>query len=143
MPYEYEINDLAKEDSWRMFRIIGELVEGFDKLADVAPAVSIYGSARIKEGDELYQKTVEITSRLGEFSLNAVKLALFEPTMETMVFFCFSVTLTWRILFDARASAFGLPAESSKAARLISAVCAAARLATQDPRLTPMTTIWR
>jgi len=43
MPYEYEINELAKEESWRMFRIIGELVEGFDKLSGVAPAVSIYG----------------------------------------------------------------------------------------------------
>jgi hypothetical protein len=32
MEWEYEINDLAKEESWRMFRIIGELVEGFDKL---------------------------------------------------------------------------------------------------------------
>jgi hypothetical protein len=30
MPNDYEINQLAKEDSWRMFRIIGEFVEGFD-----------------------------------------------------------------------------------------------------------------
>ena len=66
MPYEYEINDLAKEESWRMFRIMGELVEGFDKLANIEPAVSIYGSARIKEGDELYAQTEEIARRLGE-----------------------------------------------------------------------------
>jgi len=31
----YEINDLVKEESWRMFRIIGEMVEGFDKLSGV------------------------------------------------------------------------------------------------------------
>ena len=36
---EYEINELVKEDSWRMFRIIGELVEGFDTLAGIEPAV--------------------------------------------------------------------------------------------------------
>ena len=66
MAYEYEINDLAKEESWRMFRIMGELVEGFDKLANIEPAVSIYGSARIKEGDELYAQTEEIARRLGE-----------------------------------------------------------------------------
>ena len=30
MGYEYEINELAKEESWRMFRIMGELVEGFE-----------------------------------------------------------------------------------------------------------------
>jgi len=72
MPYEYEINDLAKEDSWRMFRIIGELVEGFDKLADVEPAVSIYGSARIKPGDKLYAVTEEIAQRLGEMGFSII-----------------------------------------------------------------------
>ena len=51
---EYEINELAKEESWRMFRIIGELVEGFDSLADIEPAVTIYGSARLQPDDELY-----------------------------------------------------------------------------------------
>ena len=48
MQQEYEINELAKEESWRMFRIIGELVEGFDRLAGIEPAVTIYGSARVK-----------------------------------------------------------------------------------------------
>jgi hypothetical protein len=62
----YEINDLAKEESWRMFRIIGELVEGFDKLSGIEPAVSIYGSARVRPEDELYAKTEEIARRLGE-----------------------------------------------------------------------------
>jgi len=66
MPYGYEINDLAKEESWRMFRIIGELVEGFDKLSALGPAVTIYGSARIKADDELYAQTEEIAHRLGE-----------------------------------------------------------------------------
>jgi uncharacterized protein (TIGR00730 family) len=66
MAYEYEINEMAKEESWRMFRIIGELVEGFDSLSVVEPAVTIYGSARIKPGDELYSQTQEIARRLGE-----------------------------------------------------------------------------
>ena len=72
MPYEYEINELAKEESWRMFRIIGELVEGFDELAGVEPAVSIYGSARIKEGDKLYAETREVARRLGEMGFSIV-----------------------------------------------------------------------
>jgi len=54
MTQGYEINDLAKEESWRMFRIIGELVEGFDELAGVEPAVTIYGSARLRAEDALY-----------------------------------------------------------------------------------------
>ena len=66
MAHEYEINDLAKEESWRMFRIIGELVEGFDRLSGIEPAVTIYGSARIKEYDELYAQTEEIARRLGQ-----------------------------------------------------------------------------
>jgi uncharacterized protein (TIGR00730 family) len=66
MGYDYEISDLAKEESWRMFRIIGELVEGFDKLSGVEPAVTIYGSARLSPGDELYAQTEEIARRLGK-----------------------------------------------------------------------------
>jgi len=69
---EYEINELAKEESWRMFRIIGELVEGFDKLTGVEPAVTIYGSARIKPGDEQYLKTEEIARRLGECGFSII-----------------------------------------------------------------------
>lgn len=65
MEYGYEINELAKEESWRMFRIIGELVEGFDKLSGVDPAVTIYGSARLTSKDKLYKQTVEIAHGLG------------------------------------------------------------------------------
>jgi len=72
MPQGYEINELAKEESWRMFRIIGELVEGFDRLSSVEPAVSIYGSARVKPGDELYRKTEEIAHRLGEAGFSII-----------------------------------------------------------------------
>ncbi len=54
MANEFEINQLVKEESWRMFRILGEFVEGFDKLSGIEPAVSIYGSARILPGDKLY-----------------------------------------------------------------------------------------
>jgi len=72
MPYEYEINELAKEESWRMFRIIGELVQGFDELAGVEPAVTIYGSARIREGDKLYADTREVAHRLGGLGFSII-----------------------------------------------------------------------
>ena len=68
----YEINDLAKEESWRMFRIIGEFVEGFDTLSGVEPAVSIYGSARIRSTDELYETTRTIARRLAELGFSIV-----------------------------------------------------------------------
>ncbi len=72
MPSEYEINELVKEDSWRMFRIMGELVEGFDTLAGIEPAVTIYGSSRLKAGDKLYAQTEEIAKRLGELGFSIV-----------------------------------------------------------------------
>lgn len=72
MPHGYEINDYAKEDSWRMFRIIGELVEGFDSLSDIGPAVTIYGSARIVPSDELYTQTVDIARRVGELGFSII-----------------------------------------------------------------------
>jgi len=72
MQYGYEINDLAKEESWRMFRIIGELVEGFDKLSGIEPAVTIYGSARLKADDKLYAQTEEIARRLGQMGFSII-----------------------------------------------------------------------
>jgi uncharacterized protein (TIGR00730 family) len=66
MAYEYEINELAKEESWRLFRIMGELVEGFDKLSNLGPAVSFYGSARLKSDDKVFMQTEEIAYRLGK-----------------------------------------------------------------------------
>ena len=68
----YEINDLVKEESWRMFRIIGEMVEGFDKLSGIEPAVTIYGSARVKPQDDLYSQTTEIARRLGELGFSII-----------------------------------------------------------------------
>jgi uncharacterized protein (TIGR00730 family) len=72
MTSDYEINRLAKEESWRMFRIIGELVEGFDKLSGIEPAVSVYGSARIMQEDGLYQQAREIAYRLGKLGFSII-----------------------------------------------------------------------
>ncbi len=72
MPQGYEINDMAKEESWRMFRIMGELVEGFDRLSGVEPAVTIYGSARLHPQDKLYGQTEEIARRLGEMGFSII-----------------------------------------------------------------------
>jgi hypothetical protein len=72
MPQGYEINDMAKEESWRMFRIMGELVEGFDRLSGVEPAVTIYGSARLHPQDNLYSQTEEIARRLGEMGFSII-----------------------------------------------------------------------
>src|SRR5512147_1304182 len=66
MAERYEINQFAKEESWRLFRYIGELVEGFDKLSGIEPAVTIYGSSVLKSGTYDYDKTREIARLLGK-----------------------------------------------------------------------------
>jgi len=72
MPYDYEINQLAKEESWRMFRIIGEFVDGFELLSDIEPAVSFYGSARLKPSNKLYKQTEEIAFKLGKMGFSVI-----------------------------------------------------------------------
>lgn len=62
MPSQYEINQLEKEESWRMFRIIGEFVEGFDALSRITPAVTVFGSARTRPGEFAYD-TAEAIGR--------------------------------------------------------------------------------
>lgn len=53
-------NDFTTSDTWRIFRIMSEFVEGFETLAEVKPAVSIFGSARARPGDPNYQAAEEI-----------------------------------------------------------------------------------
>jgi uncharacterized protein (TIGR00730 family) len=56
----------VKTDSWRVLRIMGEFVEGFDTLSDVYSAVTVFGSARTKPGDPYYEKAVETARMLAE-----------------------------------------------------------------------------
>ncbi len=51
---------LRKTDPWRVFRIMGEFVEGFDTLGDVFDGVSVFGSARTKEDSPYYQAAREV-----------------------------------------------------------------------------------
>lgn len=55
-----------RTDTWRVFRIMSEFVDGFDALAEVGPAVTIFGSARIKPEDDLYQAAVDTARLIGD-----------------------------------------------------------------------------
>ena len=54
------------KDAWRVFRIMGEFVEGFEGLGEIGKAVSIFGSARTRPDDPMYQACVETARLLGE-----------------------------------------------------------------------------
>ena len=57
---------LKGENSWTMFKVIAEFVEGFEKLNSIGPCISIFGSARLKSDTPYYKLAVKIASRLTE-----------------------------------------------------------------------------
>ncbi len=62
---QYCVNSMSSGDSWRMFRIMAEFVEGFDTLSSVKrPSVTIYGSARTDESHPDYAVAREISRKL-------------------------------------------------------------------------------
>ena len=58
--------EMLQSESWRVFRIQSEIVSGFEHLADVYPAVSIFGSARTQLADAFYDDAVRTAKLLGE-----------------------------------------------------------------------------
>jgi hypothetical protein len=61
---QYVIDALSINESWRVFRIMAEFVDGIETLSDVNNAVTIFGSARVKPDDIYYQKTENLTKLL-------------------------------------------------------------------------------
>ncbi|GAA4148430.1 TIGR00730 family Rossman fold protein [Sphingobacterium lactis] len=58
--------EIKVKDSWQIFKIMSEFVDGFEKLAKIGPCVSIFGSARTPDEHKYYQMTVEIARLLAE-----------------------------------------------------------------------------
>ena len=64
--------DFRRSDTWRVLRILGELIEGFEALAPVGPAISIFGSARTAPDDPLYQQVAAIAGGLAQAGLAVI-----------------------------------------------------------------------
>ncbi len=64
MDERYLIDEMKIEDSWRIFRIMAEFIEGFEVLSKIPAAVSIFGSTKTRPGDDDYQKAEETARRL-------------------------------------------------------------------------------
>ncbi len=58
--------EIKVKDSWQIFKIMSEFVDGFEKLAKIGPCVSIFGSARTPDEHKYYQMTVEIARLLAD-----------------------------------------------------------------------------
>lgn len=59
-------SEMKGESSWRMFKIMGEFVEGFETMNKIGPCVSIFGSARTKPENSYYQLSVDVAKALVE-----------------------------------------------------------------------------
>ncbi|UCH22165.1 MAG: TIGR00730 family Rossman fold protein [Deltaproteobacteria bacterium] len=62
MEKQFLIDDFKIGESWRLFKIMGEFVGGVEALHDIGPAVSIFGSARIKADNPIYKQAEEIAA---------------------------------------------------------------------------------
>ncbi|MBS1114547.1 MAG: hypothetical protein H6Q93_1244 [Nitrospirae bacterium] len=60
------MEDLKTSETWRVFRIQSELVEGFETLNDIGPAVTIFGSARLSAGNKYYDEAVAVARMLAD-----------------------------------------------------------------------------
>ncbi|MDF0705812.1 TIGR00730 family Rossman fold protein [Flagellimonas okinawensis] len=59
-------NEIKTNDSWAIFKIMGEFVNGFEKMSVIGPCVSIFGSARVREGHPYYDLAVKISRKIAE-----------------------------------------------------------------------------
>jgi uncharacterized protein (TIGR00730 family) len=59
-------NEIKTNDSWAIFKIMGEFVNGYEKLSQIGPCVSIFGSARTKPGQKYYELTEEVAKKIVE-----------------------------------------------------------------------------
>lgn len=57
-------NEIKSNDSWAIFKIMGEFVNGYEKLSKIGPCVSIFGSARTKPGDKYYKLTEKVATKI-------------------------------------------------------------------------------
>ncbi len=56
--------EIKTNDSWAIFKIMSEFVEGYERMAKIGPCISIFGSARTKPENQYYQLGIEVAERL-------------------------------------------------------------------------------
>ena len=71
-PAPDDVNTELNRESWRVFKIMSEFVEGFEQLCRIKPAVSIFGSARVKEGHDAYKQAQQVAKLLSEEGFSVI-----------------------------------------------------------------------
>ena len=65
-------NEVKTNDSWSVFKIMGEFVDGFENLSKIGPCVSIFGSARTKSDHPHYKLTTEVAEKIVELGFGII-----------------------------------------------------------------------
>lgn len=68
----FQPETLVEREAWRLFGIMAEFVEATDQLSNVRPAVTIFGSARVKPDSPYYQLTETIARKLSDTGLGVI-----------------------------------------------------------------------
>jgi uncharacterized protein (TIGR00730 family) len=69
---QFIVDEITKHDTWRLFHIMAEFVEGFEVLPEVYPAVTIFGSARVGRNSPIYKTTEKLARLLAENEFNVI-----------------------------------------------------------------------
>ncbi|MCD9853975.1 TIGR00730 family Rossman fold protein [Epilithonimonas sp. JDS] len=65
-------DETITKDSWMVFRVMSEFVDGYEKMARIGPCVSIFGSARLKEDNYYYKMAVDIAKKITEIGFGVI-----------------------------------------------------------------------
>ena len=65
-------NEIKTNDSWSVFKIMGEFVDGYEKMSKIGPCGSVFGSARTKRDDKFYNLTIEIAKSIVELGFGVI-----------------------------------------------------------------------
>ena len=82
---ERDWNEIKSADSWAIFKVMAEFVEGFDKLAKIGPCVTIFGSARTPRDHAYYKVAEEIAAYMRALGdLTEAEAMLADPDMKAL-----------------------------------------------------------
>ncbi len=65
-------NEIKTNDSWSVFKIMGEFVDGYEKMSKIGPCISIFGSARTNSNDNYYNLTTEIAKKIVKLGFGVI-----------------------------------------------------------------------
>ncbi len=72
MTGEVYVEDLKSSEAWRVFRIQAELIDGIETLNELGPAVTVFGSARLRPGDPYYETAVATGRMLSDMGVSVI-----------------------------------------------------------------------